>query len=421
MRSLAMRFARRRCEWDDHYTLSPGSSISRDYDSRLVAAEFNPPVGLQGTNMGIALTAHAQPHEQTAMLGLFPVALAINSRELRALSWFVDPHTPRDVLARVRAQDRWTRATFGEFVYALASNRVLAPITPPVRPRPSRETRGILIIAIGPEYERMARALVKTIRAGSPNIAIAIAHDKRSATFGRGAQSRNEISIPIQLSRFHSNGRFSPYLLKLHADVISPFDRTIYIDADTAIFPYADLDQEINRYEGCDVAPCISTVVDPRRRRPEEEFYFNWTMKALVGVGIRRPLARVHSYYFYFRKTSPSHDYFARSREIFRRLAKQRVYQGHTPDEVAMSLASAETNAVAYSEYFMPIVERANFAGMAIDVDFAFRNYLGVTMIGREIDPSLVRLYNLVVDLAGQRTGASGELRWGYRKPESLG
>ena len=387
-----------------------------------VRVEFSPGVVLHNAGrIHVLRRGAALPPRKTAYYGISPSALLLDARQFRALSGFLGASTPQDVFRRVR-EDGWRVADFKYFVYVLVMNRILRPTEESIRgvsAAAKRESIGVILLALGAEYVKMACSLAATIRVGNPELPIALVHD---GEVGEGLLGAFDHQIRIDPAEYGQDGRVSPYLMKLYMDTLTPFDRTIYMDADSAIFPTADLTREIASFGSCDIAPCVSLVIDPKEHPRDEIFWFSVSVGALLDFGVKSQIARVHSYFYYFRKNKRTAAYFEECRRIFRRLAKLKAYQHDVPDEIALSLATACCDVSVYSAFYLPFVERAGVPGLPIPIDHAQRHSLGVTMIGHDPDPSLVGLYDLLVASAAQRNGAKIPVSpWGYQKPNSLG
>ena len=88
-------------------------------------------------------------------------------------------------------------------------------------------TKGVMTMAYGPaSYIRMAKGMARSIRLRNPATQLAVVSDRDPASLRRWF----DIVVPL-------NPRFGPGLAqKLHLDLYSPFDETLYIDADFLVF-----------------------------------------------------------------------------------------------------------------------------------------------------------------------------------------
>lgn len=91
---------------------------------------------------------------------------------------------------------------------------------------------GFLTIAYGPpQYVRMALALLASYRRFAPNRPIAVVTDARNVA--RLTPLFDHV-VPIDLSRGHG------VVQKLHADLYSPFERTMFVDSDCVFYRSPD-------------------------------------------------------------------------------------------------------------------------------------------------------------------------------------
>jgi hypothetical protein len=87
--------------------------------------------------------------------------------------------------------------------------------------------KGVMTMAYGPaSYIRMAKGMARSIRLRNSGAQLAIVSDRDPASLRRWF----DIVVPL-------NPRLGPGLAqKLHLDLYSPFDQTLYIDADFLVF-----------------------------------------------------------------------------------------------------------------------------------------------------------------------------------------
>lgn len=103
-------------------------------------------------------------------------------------------------------------------------------------------TKGILLLATTyHQYGQMAVALAATIKRHWPDIQIALACDQMGIkSIGAGIDFFDHV-IDVEPKTFKVRGKESPHRVKLFLDQLTPFDRTLYLDADSMVWPEADL------------------------------------------------------------------------------------------------------------------------------------------------------------------------------------
>ncbi len=102
--------------------------------------------------------------------------------------------------------------------------------------------KGILIIALGhAQYGRMALNLALSLRFTS-KLPIALAHDNGAITHISGHLDKFDKLIEVPEKYYMRKGNKEYIKAKTHIYNLSPFDETIYLDADTLWLPKKSID-----------------------------------------------------------------------------------------------------------------------------------------------------------------------------------
>jgi len=111
---------------------------------------------------------------------------------------------------------------------------------------------GVLTMAYGPEsYLRMAKGLARSIRLRNPDFPLAIVTDRAPSELRRCF----DVVVPM-------NPDFGPGLAqKLHLDKYAPFDKTLYMDADSLVFK--DLRLIWDQFRDCVGLGLLGFYLDP--------------------------------------------------------------------------------------------------------------------------------------------------------------
>ena len=90
---------------------------------------------------------------------------------------------------------------------------------------------GILLLLVGSNrtYQHWAENLVTSIRHYSPDLPITIV---TSGMYLQPMYSKGVSYITCPADHYTDNGKFAPGKAKLHLDLYTPYDRTIYLDVD---------------------------------------------------------------------------------------------------------------------------------------------------------------------------------------------
>jgi hypothetical protein len=277
---------------------------------------------------------------------------------------------------------------------------------------------GVLLIAMGkPSYGRLAAALAATIKSGSPSLPLALAWsgDVR-AGLGHARELFDHL-IPIDAVLSGRPEHREPFFVKLCVDELTPFEETLFIDADSLIYPGVDLRKDLWRYAGRDFVPTTSFVWD-LERVPAGAPYMCWgPLQTIVDLfGLKRPVIQAHSYYFYFSKTRRASDLFECGRQVHRMLSSDKHRfkahlddEGRVPDELAFGVATSMVGVEPYFERHQPMVESGLFY---VDPPASLEScYLGFTVTG--YNPNWSEHYAAVI----ARHGLS---KYGYELEKDL-
>jgi hypothetical protein len=341
----------------------------------------------------------------------------ISPEQLRCLIAFQEPATPRDALERLSSSARLSRSELAEFLVLAAILRfVIQHRSPAVTPRRPGAHRGVLIIGIGRPYIWMACALAESIKAGNPSLPIALVHGKNEARTVRkleGSRGLFDTLIEVDRAQCELGGVFSPFFVKLCIDQLSPFDETLMIEADSLIFPGADLSAEIDRYDGCDFAPACAGAFAP-------------TMKGVSINGIplsdlarlfklKKPMYVVLGYYLFFRKNESTSRLLSVARSLARKAHDSpsiRRYRGSVPDDPMLSSATSLVEVKVYSGVYSPIA--TNFFPFhygSSNLEALRKRFLGLTT-NTWPNSSYRAMYNAIVEESARIRGTRPTYFW---------
>lgn len=222
---------------------------------------------------------------------------------------------------------------------------------------------GILLIAAGKgSYAGWAANMAASLRYWNPDIQIAL------AVHGQAGQLATEPLydhiIPIPDKWCHNfEGKFAPGKMKLHMDLLSPFERTIYLDVDgLCLKPIGYIFEKL---KGRKVAGQVLTESET----DSDKWGCQWM--TLANVRHTYPIRdgkiqELNSSFFYFEKESA--EYFETARRCY--IDNYKTQWGSSfPDELALNVAG-------------------NICGIDMKIDFA-----PVSFYGKEKDAHFVGLY----------------------------
>lgn len=274
------------------------------------------------------------------------------------------------------------------------------------------KSRGILILALGkPRYGNLAAMLAVTIKARNPNAQIAVVHS------GDALSELNKdtldlfdgiIPAPAELVQ---PGQYM--LTKLYLDILTPFDQTLYLDADTSwhytksLASLFDFWQEITKQSG--IQPQVYNYVKAPRYYRNRGRYTYWCNTTGTGVKLHKYLSNnwycVSSTFLYFDNTHPK---CIASFENARRLlaAKEQLVieriSGKYPDEYFLGLGMCMAGVELSKTDWAPIY--FSFIHANLPEEFVQTNFYGITPTGGDAKKAIT-LYNKEVKQACAKLG----------------
>jgi len=220
--------------------------------------------------------------------------------------------------------------------------------------------RGILLIAVGSDfYGELAYSLANSIKKFTTNIPIALICDQSSI----GSLPNNKVFdqiIPVNLGLCLENGIMNPFKLKTYLYDLTPFEETLYLDADALCLK--KIEDLLLLIEKTDLQ-----IYEVRRYKPEK--YHECTMvwyknagitlkQALTAYGINglSVYPEYNSSFIWFKKTEKVKAFFDQvKKNYFDRRIKFKAIGKCYPDELAYNLASIQTGLYSGMERFRPI------------------------------------------------------------------
>lgn len=218
-------------------------------------------------------------------------------------------------------------------------------------------TRGILLIATGePYYGRMAFNLALSIKAADKDFAVAVVYSGSSLNHLNERQRLlfdKIIRLPMGINE--------SFGAKLHLDELSPFDETLFCDADMAWLPKYSPAHLFDTMSNVDFSAitegyCDMETMDRSNAHPK---YYFWAdteeikEKYQVNTG---KLYQWRSEVIYFKKTERVLTFFLKAREIYENpcLSSVHLFAGKVPDELAINISAAIHGIEPHQYRWMP-------------------------------------------------------------------
>lgn len=257
------------------------------------------------------------------------------------------------------------------------------------------EGRGILIIALGhPQYGNMAANLASSIKFMDKDMKIHLVHTDSSITHFTDKHKSLFTSMQVCPPEYYTKNDKTVYLkAKTCIYELSPFDKTLFLDADMIWFS-SDKDFKrattiFDELNDVDLTFQNRGFFDLRNDddKIKQDFIY-WCnilevkQKYFNGTPIEENKGRfyhLHSEFIYFNRNFENQKFFNLAREIFDNpKVKAADFDGDIPDELAFDIAVAITGKNPHKDFFLPIhwfntegrfnsaTDRAKYYGMSI-------------------------------------------------------
>lgn len=200
-------------------------------------------------------------------------------------------------------------------------------------------TKGVLLIAMGVHYSRLAFNLTKTIQKHNPGIKIAVITDCEDDFI---LEAFDQVIEP-KLEHYVEGFMFNPFMLKTHIFDYTPFDKTIYLDVDTVclknfeeLFDYSFKIQEVQKWNEQNWNKCAMVWVK-KAGKELKDLYDAYELPYC------RLYPEYNSSFVMFERTQKNKQYFDLAKHYYldRKLDFKPI-GGRYPDELAFNMASAK-------------------------------------------------------------------------------
>ena len=257
--------------------------------------------------------------------------------------------------------------------------------------------KGILIIATGnPYYGRMALNLCVSIKAVEDfPVAIAISgaslshlSEKEKSVFDEIIEAPDTKGVGAKVKMYD----------------LSPFEKTLYIDADNIWLPMRKPSDFFKSLEGVDFAIPIQGKISLNDGvNTLRNDYTIWgDVGQIMAAYELKELFQMRTEIIYFIRSEKMEKFFEMVKAIYEKPKTETVeFGGSVPDEYAFNIAAAITETLPYSENWQPAYWRALKRGERIpNVADLYTDYVVLSTGGLRQTPEIERLYNNIAGAA---------------------
>lgn len=294
--------------------------------------------------------------------------------------------------------------------------------------------RGVLILAVrNSSYGKMAYNLAVSIKKANPDIKVQLICDEVAVSF----LSESQLKTFDHLSELHgayhecSVGELKTKLIELTA-----FHQTLFIDADSIMFPTADLSTLFDKLKGYHYRPFYRRNFDRTSRKEKlmygfslqdcmDEFGVEHTVPNFGTIGAKREdcIYEVNSHFMYFEKGLRMEAFFKVVNEVYQQLSRGEKLEGKVsdwkegmvPDEAAFSIATYLCGMFPWEPTgeWTPIYDTwsdiSPFSHIGANV--AMIGKYGITLQG-DPNPNTIQFYDYICTLLKIKYQVNDLFRW---------
>lgn len=204
---------------------------------------------------------------------------------------------------------------------------------------------GIVIIAIGHHnYYQMSATLAASIKANGSKAPICLLHDGNISMLSQDKQGMFDTNKVIPNKYYEK----CPVKAKTFIYNLSPFDKTLYLDADMVILPGKNIDELMTSLEGVDF-----TIMN------EISDYCVWAdvskLREYTG-NISDAIRIYYSELIYFEKGEKTKKYFKEVQKCYSEIDfSNKVFAGGMADELAFIAASMKLRIYPHLDNWLPV------------------------------------------------------------------
>lgn len=276
-----------------------------------------------------------------------------------------------------------------------------------------KETKGICIAAWGhPYYGNYAAQLAASIKFTCPGLPITLLYTPEAVTHLTDIHRAffDEMKV-IPQECFYSNGVLQPFVAKLYAYTLSPYDYTIQLDADTIMFPQGrNLESVFEQLKEVDFTIQNRSSYDINSTLKPDMWADLQEIKTEYKVDTGK-FHYISSEFIYYKKTKGNKKLFQTAVKTFDTLKIQyKRFAGGIPDELPLSISMLVNGINPHQEGYRPIywesAEKKNFTTDKLYGSNSSGEYIGYS-IGGALPASgrMVEVYNNLARFYGANFG----------------
>ena len=266
--------------------------------------------------------------------------------------------------------------------------------------------KGIILLAHGhPNYYRMALNCAVSIKATS-EIAVALVHGS-DYTFTKEELSYFDLQVSIAKENILLNGEVNYALLKLNMYDLSPFEETLYPDADSLALYGKNLENLFSEASLRPVQFDIDNVGHSGENEKDTDFVSfsmpngSWKkIRETYSIPAQQQIYDIQSTLVYFKKGAIAKSFFETAIRVFKenKLSISENSKSWVNDELSFMIAQGIEGLemqVPFSNVYYPMTE--GFIGSEEQLDKILREYYFYSIPGIHSHEVFINFYNELV------------------------
>lgn len=265
--------------------------------------------------------------------------------------------------------------------------------------KPPQPKKGVLILALGSTtYVKYALNLAVSIRKTSPNIPVCLVHNGNIHILEPSQKFFFNRLIECPSEYYTTDGKISYIKAKLYLDKLTPYDKTLFLDADTLVSPYKSV---ISLFEKCEGNDFVMVC------RGENKDSSEWVNKDEVMKAFElEKWYDCSSEVMYFEKTNVFDDARNINKAFEQGSFYYRQFAGGVPDEASLVTAMLVNHGTPKFVPFKPTFWEAAEKSF-VKSEEIFTTFELLSVGGNRVSKHIENIYNLLIKWYKSNTGCN--------------
>ena len=258
---------------------------------------------------------------------------------------------------------------------------------------------GVVIIAVGDSsYGRMATVLAASIKKNTPHVPICVLYTEGSL-LGLSPRQMDlfdeRVLVPEEDYQWNGGVMYQKVKTKLYKH--SPFDATLYIDADSIICPGRKVTEWVEGLKDAELTFYANGYYDFEADKGYRDDYLYWALphdiKERYGLSDNSILPQLQASFIYFRKCAKAKEFFSTADWVYD--APDPVnneWGGGMPDEYAFNISMALMGIGPHQYPYRPLY--IHFLSGQLTQAGIIDKFVGMSNAGNALPDRLAEIYN---------------------------